>query len=73
VTDEEMVGLVQDPYWETADIDQSNNAWPRRATPSRLELFKTERNQGDMMKDFRTPLKTAKDAKAAKDSGEPKK
>jgi hypothetical protein len=66
VTDEEMVGLVQDPYWETADIDQSNNAWPRRATPSRLELFKTERNQGDMMKDFNTPMKTPKASEASK-------
>ena len=30
-------GLVQDPYWETADIDHSNNAWPRKITPSRLD------------------------------------
>ncbi|MGZ3185157.1 MAG: hypothetical protein ACXU8N_22225, partial [Telluria sp.] len=73
VTDEEMVGLVQDPYWETADIDQSNNAWPRRATPSRLELFKTERNQGDMMKDFATPLKAPKESKEKPTSTEPKK
>jgi hypothetical protein len=62
VTDEPMVGLTQDPYWETADIDTSNNAWPRKVTPSRLELYKTERGQGDLMKDFNTPLKT-KDAK----------
>ncbi len=67
VTDEPMVSLVQDPYWETADIDVSNNAWPRRVTQSRLELFKTDRSaQGDLMKDIKTPLKT-KDAKDAKD------
>jgi len=63
VTDEPMVGLVQDPYWETADIDQSNNAWPRRATPSRLELFKTERGQDDLMKDIKVPLKKNEDKK----------
>ena len=57
VTDEPMVGLTQDPYWETADIDVDNNAWPRKLTPSRLELFKTERGSNDMMKDFNTPLK----------------
>lgn len=57
VTDEPMVGLTQDPYWETADIDTSNNSWPRKITPSRVELFKTERGKDDLMKDFRTPLK----------------
>jgi hypothetical protein len=60
VTDEPMTGLTQDPYWETADIDTSNNAWPRKITPSRLELFKTEKGKDDLMKDFRTPLKTRK-------------
>ncbi|MDQ1813940.1 M1 family metallopeptidase [Massilia sp. CCM 9210] len=67
VTDEPMVGLTQDPYWETADTDVSNNAWPRKITPSRLELFKTDRTKDDLMKDFNTPLKRkdAKDKKAA--------
>jgi hypothetical protein len=60
VTDEPMVGLTQDPYWETADIDTSNNAWPRKVTQSRLELFKTEKGKDDLMKDARTPLKTKK-------------
>ncbi|MFC4930265.1 M1 family metallopeptidase [Massilia sp. GCM10023247] len=64
VTDEPMVALTQDPYWETADIDQSNNAWPRKLTPSRLELFKSQPPGNDMMKDFNTKLKT-KDEKAA--------
>jgi hypothetical protein len=56
VTDEPMVGLTQDPYWETADIDTSNNAWPRKIAPSRVELFKTEKGKDDLMKDFKTPL-----------------
>jgi hypothetical protein len=64
VTDEPMTGLTQDPYLETADTDISNNAWPRKATPSRLELFKTQREQSDMMKDFAEKLKTAKDKDA---------
>jgi hypothetical protein len=70
VTDEPLVGLTQDPYWETADIDTSNNAWPRKVAQSRLELFKTERGQNDLMKDFKTPLK-AKDEKK-KESETPK-
>jgi len=51
------VGLVQDPYWETADIDVSNNAWPAKPVPSRLELFKTNRDAGEnLMRDFNTKL-----------------
>ncbi|MDB5906974.1 MAG: aminopeptidase, partial [Massilia sp.] len=69
VTEEPMVGLTQDPYWETADVDTSNNSWPRKITPSRVELFKAERGVGDMMKDLNTPLK-AKDAKPAPKAGE---
>ena len=57
VTDEPMVGLTQDPFWETADINVDNNAWPRKLTPSRLELFKSRRPDSDMMKDFNAPLK----------------
>ena len=62
ITDEPMLGLTQDPYWETADTDTSNNAWPRKATPSRLELFKTQRAQDDMMKDTQEALKPVKPA-----------
>jgi hypothetical protein len=68
VTDEPMTGLTQDPYLETADTDISNNAWPRKATPSRLELFKTTREQSDLMKDFAEKLKTAKDKDAKTDA-----
>ena len=64
VTDEAMVGLVQDPFLETADIDTGNNSWPRKVQQSRLELFKTDRSaQGDLMKDFATPLKSRDKAK----------
>jgi hypothetical protein len=63
ITDEPMVGLTQDPFLETADIDTSNNAWPRKATPSRLELFKTKQ-QDDMMKDYQEKLKTTEKTKA---------
>jgi hypothetical protein len=67
ITDEPMTGLVQDPYWETADIDTSDNAWPRKPVQSRLELFKTQRPQDDMMKDYQEKLKT-KDAKDSKEA-----
>jgi hypothetical protein len=65
ITDEPMVSLTQDPYWETADTDVNNNSWPRKLVPSRLELFKSQRNGEDMMKDFNEKIKTkeSKDAK----------
>jgi len=59
ITDEPIVGLTQDPYWETADIDVSNNSWPRKPTPSRLELFKTNTDPNNLMRDARMPLKNA--------------
>jgi hypothetical protein len=68
VTDEPMVGLTQDPYWETADIDTSNNAWPRKLTQSRVELFKTERDRVNLMRDFNTPLKGKGDKSGKDDS-----
>jgi hypothetical protein len=57
VTDEPMVALTQDPYWETADTDTGNNSWPRKAVPSRLELFKTQRDKDNLMRDFNEKLK----------------
>jgi hypothetical protein len=67
VTDEPMVGLTQDPYLETADIDLNNNSWPRKISKSRLELFKMNPPAGNMMIDFNTPLKKdeKEEAKAA--------
>jgi hypothetical protein len=69
VTDEPMVGLTQDPYLETADIDTNNNSWPRKITQSRLELFKMNMQPSDMMMDFKTPLKT--DKPESKDAAKP--
>jgi hypothetical protein len=66
ILDEPMVSLVQDPYWETADIDTSNNAWPRKPVQSRLELFKSQRPQDDMMKDYSEKLKPKDSKEAAK-------
>lgn len=38
----EVTSVLVDPLRETADIDEANNAWPRRHTPTRFELFKQE-------------------------------
>ncbi|RBL88647.1 M1 family metallopeptidase [Chitinophaga flava] len=39
--DKKVVSLKLDPLRETADIDESNNSWPREASPSRFEMFKS--------------------------------
>lgn len=38
--DKQVVAVKLDPLREIADIDESNNSWPRAATPSKFELFK---------------------------------
>ncbi|TDQ08759.1 M1 family metallopeptidase [Pedobacter metabolipauper] len=40
--DKEVVSVQIDPNRETADIDESNNSWPRKSQPSRFELFKQQ-------------------------------
>lgn len=40
VKEKEVVQVVVDPLRETADIDESNNYWPRQYQPSRFELYK---------------------------------
>lgn len=36
----EVKSLRLDPYRETGDIEESNNAWPAQYVPSKFELFK---------------------------------
>ncbi len=39
------IEVILDPYLETADVDVSNNYWPPRQIPTRLELFKSKKEQ----------------------------
>ena len=39
-TDKELVGVQIDPDQETADVDLTNNSWPREKTESKFEKFK---------------------------------
>ncbi|WP_304064385.1 M1 family metallopeptidase [Pedobacter glucosidilyticus] len=39
----EMASVKLDPYKETADIDESNNSFPRQLTPTRFEMFKQQK------------------------------
>ncbi len=43
VTRKEAKAIVLDPNLETADADLSNNFFPRRAVPTRFQIFKQSR------------------------------
>ncbi|GAB3822422.1 hypothetical protein GCM10028895_26910 [Pontibacter rugosus] len=44
VTEKPVVSFELDPYRETADTDLSDNYFPRRAAPSRFEIFQQKNN-----------------------------
>ncbi|MFA3791044.1 M1 family metallopeptidase [Aliiglaciecola sp. SL4] len=60
--DKELVSVTVDPLWETADVDISNNHYPRKIIPSRIEAYKTKKRSGkvyrDIMHDIKTEVKT---------------
>ena len=58
--EKEIKSITLDPYWETADIDVTNNHWPRRPVKSRLELYK-EKKEKDLMKESMTERERPED------------
>ncbi|TXE07159.1 M1 family metallopeptidase [Seonamhaeicola algicola] len=41
-SDKEIVSITIDPNLETADVDTSNNSWPRKETVSEFDTFKNK-------------------------------
>lgn len=39
VKDKEVVSIKIDPYRETADIDETNNSWPKEIIPSKFDVY----------------------------------
>ncbi len=39
-TKQQIIQITLDPYFETADVDSSNNYWPTRPVPTRFQLYK---------------------------------
>jgi hypothetical protein len=74
-TDKELVSVTVDPRWETADVDVSNNHYPRQIIPSRIEAYKSKKRSGkvyrDIMQDIKTEIKTDKELEESnKDNNE---
>ena len=42
VTDKEIISIIVDPDQETADIDLSNNRWPKINEKSEFDQFKAK-------------------------------
>ncbi|GAB5552022.1 MAG: M1 family metallopeptidase [Saprospiraceae bacterium] len=49
--------VILDPFKETADIDESNNAWPVKEVPTRFQVFKAHKQQ-----ELLNPMQKAKKA-----------
>ena len=45
VTKKEAKSIILDPNLETADADLNNNYFPRRAVPTRFQVFKAAQGQ----------------------------
>ena len=42
-TKKEVVSIALDPFYETADVDMSNNYWPARVVPTRFDVYKSKK------------------------------
>lgn len=52
VSDRQVVSVELDPLWETADADRTDNYYPPRIEPTRLELYRSSSNPSSMMDDL---------------------
>ncbi|NCP66036.1 MAG: M1 family metallopeptidase [Paraglaciecola sp.] len=72
--DKELVSVVVDPRWETADVDVNNNHYPRQIIPSRIEAYKSKKSTSkvsrDIMQDIKTELKKDEDKDAEKSAAD---
>ncbi|MCE2028873.1 M1 family metallopeptidase [Sessilibacter corallicola] len=58
VTDKELKSVEVDPGWETADVDVENNHYPRQIIPSRIESFKSKKDERPVARDIMHDIKT---------------
>jgi hypothetical protein len=46
VKDKEVASVKLDPMRETADIDETNNTWPKEIVQTKFQVFKTTQQGG---------------------------
>ncbi len=59
ILDKEVMRVTLDPFLETGDVDRNNNYWPARMEPTRFQLYKRGKRQGEnrMQRDNRAQEK----------------
>ena len=57
-TKKEVVSIALDPFFETADVDMSNNYWPARVVPTRFDVYKSNKRSSS-----NNPMRKAKKVK----------
>jgi Peptidase family M1 domain len=64
--DKEVTSIKLDPMRETADIDESNNTWPKVEQPTAFQIFKSKQAQQRAIPNANNPMQKAaeKDKKA---------
>ena len=64
--DKEVTAIKLDPMRETADIDESNNSWPKIEEQSKFQVFKARQAQARAIPNGNNPMQKAaeKDKKA---------
>ena len=50
ITEKEIARVELDPHLEIADVDTTNNHWPRRVEETRMKLQKRSRGKNPMQK-----------------------
>ena len=51
-TQREVLSVELDPLWETADADRTDNYYPPRIEPTRLEMYRSSSSNSTMMDDM---------------------
>lgn len=67
IRDRAITSIALDPRHQTADADYTNNYFPRRMEKSRIELYRKEQDDKDLMRDMLNVLRERKGGK----KGEP--
>ena len=60
IREQPITAIELDAAHQTADADFSNNHFPRRMAKSRIELYKSESDQRDLMRDMLYKLRERK-------------
>jgi len=66
IKDREVASIKLDPMRETADIDETNNSWPKMPELTKFEVFKSRQQTARSIPNANNPMQKAaeKDKKA---------